>query len=86
MMPWGAPGPHPAVAVCPSGLIHCLVSLAAYGWHLSTHGEEPVKPLGLLSLPDLHPGTLCCCVPCLIRACLEQERVGTGLALIAAWV
>lgn len=45
MMPWQAPGPYPAVAGCPSGLIHCLGSLVAYGCHLCTQIDGAVKYL-----------------------------------------
>lgn len=53
-MPWYAPGSHPAVAVavCPSGLIHCLDSLVAYGYHLCTHSDGAVKHL--IYSPFLH--------------------------------
>lgn len=43
MMPWYASGPCPAVSVCPSGLIHRLGSLDAYGYHPYTDGDGAVK-------------------------------------------
>lgn len=79
MMPWWAPGPYPAVAVCPSGLIHRLGSLPAYRCHLGTQGDGAVFNLFCLSVSLARVSLGLCFL--LNPAYPEQDR---ALALIGA--